>query len=136
MTLSRKIDRHERDIFDAIQMAFARRHDRFRLALDHVIHDGEIVRRQIPDDADIVLKQSQVHPQRIVVVQIAQSAAFVSSRILRTAPVNRNVWSTMMVRFFRAASSIEFFRLLRARSERLLDETRACRFRGAFLASS
>src|SRR5881296_777061 len=33
-----------------------------------------IMRRQIPDDADVVLEESQVDPRRIVVIEIAEDA--------------------------------------------------------------
>ena len=31
-----------------------------RLQPDQVVHDGQIVRRQIPDDVDVVLKEPEV----------------------------------------------------------------------------
>ena len=56
-------------------MLFAGCHDRFRLAFDDMVHDGQVVRRKIPNDADVVLEQPQIDAQRIVVIEIAQRAA-------------------------------------------------------------
>ena len=39
---------------------------------DEVIHDRQIVRRKIPNNVDVVLKQPQIDPGRIIVVQIAE----------------------------------------------------------------
>ncbi len=43
--------------------------------MDDVIHDRQIVRRQIPQDVDVVLEQAEVHARRVEVVQIAERAA-------------------------------------------------------------
>ena len=75
-------------------------------ALDQVIHDRQIVRRQVPDHVDVVLEQAEIDAHRIVVIKIAQHPSSTSWRIFRTAPVNRNVWSTMICRFFCSAISI------------------------------
>ena len=80
ITLLREINRNERNVFHSVQMFFTGRHDGLRLTLDQVIHDGEIVRRQVPDHADVVLEQSEVHAQRIVIVQIAEMRRFRSVR--------------------------------------------------------
>src|SRR5215831_15924587 len=53
-------------------MAFTGGNDRFRIVLDDVIHDGEIVRRQVPDNIDVMLKQTQVDAKRIVIIEITQ----------------------------------------------------------------
>ena len=45
------------------------------LLRDDVVHDRQVVRRQIPDDVDVVLKQSEVHPRRVEVVERPQRAA-------------------------------------------------------------
>ena len=39
-----------------------------------MVHDREIVRRQVPDHAHVVLEKPQVDPRRIVVVETAQDA--------------------------------------------------------------
>jgi len=46
-----------------------------------MVHDGKIVRSQVPNDADVIAEKTQVHPPRIVVVQIPEPVSF-SSRIL------------------------------------------------------
>ena len=44
-----------------IQVSFARRDDSFGLVLDQMIHDGEVVGRQIPNNIDVMLEKAQVH---------------------------------------------------------------------------
>src|SRR5215472_18914355 len=63
-----EIDGHERNVFDAVQVLLAGGDNGFRLLLDQVIHDREVVRRQVPNNAHVVLKQAQVDAQRIVVI--------------------------------------------------------------------
>ena len=48
--------------------------------------------------------------------------ASTSSRIFLTAPLKRNVWSTMIFRFLRRRQLDELLGLRRRRRERLLDE--------------
>ena len=43
-------------------------------ASDQVVHDGEIVRRQVPDDVDVVLEQAQVDARGIVIEELAEDA--------------------------------------------------------------
>jgi len=38
-----------------------------------MVHDGKIVRSQVPNDADGHAEKTQVHPPRIVVVQITRA---------------------------------------------------------------
>ena len=104
--LLRVVERKEGDVRHAIQVAFARRHHGFGLFLDQIVHDRKVVRRQIPDHVNVVLEQAQVHAGGIVVVEIAQVPSSINWWICLTAPVNRNVWSTMIFRFLRSASSI------------------------------
>src|SRR6516165_6043366 len=66
-----EIDGDERNVFDTVQMLFARSYDGFRLLPDHVVHDGEIVRGEVPNDVDVVLEQAKIDAKGIVVVQIA-----------------------------------------------------------------
>ncbi len=51
------------------------RADRDRVSLQHVHQYGEVVRRQVPEDVDIVLEQAQVEPRRVHVVNLAELAA-------------------------------------------------------------
>src|SRR5205807_8467246 len=44
-----------------------RRHGTGRLAED-VVHDGQVVHGQIPEDIDVVLEQSEIHPHGVVVI--------------------------------------------------------------------
>ena len=89
--LVREVDGDIGHILEAVQMALAGGGHGFRLRRRQVIHDRKVVRRQVPDDIHVVLEQSQVHPGRIVVVELAQVPSSINCRIFRTAPVNRNV---------------------------------------------
>src|ERR1700691_505633 len=44
--------------------------------MQQVVHDGKIMRREIPNHIAIVLKKSQVHSCRIVVVELAERSLF------------------------------------------------------------
>ena len=55
-------------------MCFAGRDDGFRFSLDEEVDDRQIVRRQIPDDADVVLEEPEVDPRGIVVIEVAENA--------------------------------------------------------------
>ena len=39
---------------------------------DQIVHDRKVVGRQIPEDVDVVLEQTQVDSRRIIVVQISE----------------------------------------------------------------
>ncbi len=94
-------------IFVAVQMTLPGGDDGLRAWLDEVIHDREIVRRQVPEHVDVVLEQAQIDPRRIVVIELAQRS-FVDQTGGSSSPppVNRKVWSTMILRFFFCARSI------------------------------
>src|SRR5437660_10883547 len=47
----------------------------FRGAVDQVLHYRDVVRRQVPQHADVVLEQAQVDAHRVVVAKIAQLAS-------------------------------------------------------------
>src|ERR1700686_496933 len=51
-------------------MSFSGRRDRFRVLVQQMIHDRETARRKVPDHVAIVLKESQVHSSRIVVIEL------------------------------------------------------------------
>ena len=55
-------------------MALAGGTDAFRLGVDQVIHDGEIVRRQVPNHVDIMLKQAEVDARGIVIEELSEDA--------------------------------------------------------------
>ncbi len=44
------------------------------LASDQVIHDGEVVRGEVPDDVDIVLEEAEVDARGIVIEELAEDA--------------------------------------------------------------
>ena len=69
-----KVDRDERHVGVAVQVVAAGGHDRFRLLADDVVHDRQIVRRQVPHDADVVLEQAEVHARRVEVVERPERA--------------------------------------------------------------
>ena len=132
MTLSGKYNSHVSDIFMAVEVALPGRDDRLRIRFDQVIHDGKIVRRQVPDDIDVVLKQTKINPGGVVVIELPNAPSASNCRILRTAPVNRKVWSTIIFRFLRAASSINSSALGTGTGERLLHENVLAIFEGCF----
>ena len=47
----------------------------------------EVVDREVPDHVDVVLEQAEVDARRVVVVDVAELAVAMSSRIFCTAPV-------------------------------------------------
>ena len=66
-----------------------------------MIHDGEIVRSEVPDHIHVVLEEAKIDAQS------NRSSRACPARLRRlvgaiffTAPVNRKVWSTMILRFF------------------------------------
>ena len=67
-----KVDSDESNVFDAVQVPLSGGHNGFWLVRNHIIHDAQIVGRQIPDHVDVMLEKTQVHTQGIVVVEISQ----------------------------------------------------------------
>src|SRR5438128_491253 len=57
--VAREVDGDERDIHESVQVRLAGRDHGFRLLLDEIVHDRKVMRREIPDDADVVLKEPQ-----------------------------------------------------------------------------
>ena len=45
----------------------------FGLEPDEIVHDREIVRRQIPDDVHVMLKEPEIDSGRVVVVERAEN---------------------------------------------------------------
>ena len=54
-------------------MAAGRDH-RLGLLADDVVHDRQIVRREVPHHADVVLEQAEIHARRIEVVERPERA--------------------------------------------------------------
>ena len=46
----------------------------FGLGFQQVIHDGKIVRRQVPDDIDVVLEESEIDARGIVIEDLSEDA--------------------------------------------------------------
>ena len=105
-----------------VQVIAARRDDRFRLLDDQVIHDRQVVRRQIPQHADVVLKQPQVDARRIVVVERTKRAVVDEIADLSDRPAEQEgvVHHDLQVLPLRQLNQL--LGLLRRRGERLLDE--------------
>ena len=61
--------------------------DRHRARLEEMVHDGEVVDREVPDHVHVALEQPEVHPRGVVVVELAQLARPISPAIACTAPV-------------------------------------------------
>src|SRR6476646_8881800 len=41
---------------------------------EQIVHDGQVVHGQIPDDIHILLEQTEVYTHRVVVIDVAQRA--------------------------------------------------------------
>src|ERR1043165_5260867 len=66
---------HVGDVLKArLDVATAGRHQRCGLAPDDVIHDGEVVRGQVPDDVNVVLEESEVDADGVEVEKVADLA--------------------------------------------------------------
>ena len=67
----------QRQIGDVLRLAgdvaHARRGDGHRPLRQDIVHDGQIVDGEVPDDADIVLEQAEIHADRVVIVDVAEA---------------------------------------------------------------
>ena len=117
-----KIHGDERHVGQVVEVIPSRGDDRFRLLADDVIHDREIVRRQIPHDAHVVLKESQVDPRGIEVIQRSKGPVVDQLANLpnRAAEQERVVDHDPQVLLARQLDELD--RLRRRRRERLLHE--------------
>ncbi len=97
-----------------------------------MVHDGEIVRRQIPDDVHVVLEQSQVHAQRIVVVQIPELAIIHHLADLLDCSGKQERVIHHNLQILAVCQLNQFFRLLRTAGERLLHENVFAIFQSSF----
>ena len=122
MMLRGKVDRDERHVGMAVQVVAAGRDDRFRLLADDVVHDRQIVRREVPHDADVVLKQAEVHARRVEVVERPERAGVDDLADLpdRAAEEEGVVHHDLQV--LPLGQLDQLLGLLRRRRERLLDE--------------
>jgi len=68
----RKVNCDESDVFDSADMLFAGRDNRFGLSCNQIVHDGKVVRRQVPDHIGIMLEQAEIDACGIVIVKGAQ----------------------------------------------------------------
>src|SRR5579859_7717395 len=69
-----KIQGEEGHVFVAVKMRLSGGRDSFRILLDQVVDDGEVVRSKVPNDVDIVLEEAKVDSCGIVVVELSQRA--------------------------------------------------------------
>src|ERR1700730_1468750 len=68
------IDGEKGHVRMAVKMICARSDDCLGLRHDEVVHDGQVVRGEIPDYVAVMLKQSKVYAGGIVVVERSQGA--------------------------------------------------------------
>ena len=117
-----EIDGDERHVGEVVQVAAAGRDHRIRFLDDQVIHDRQVVRGQVPQDADVVLKQPEVDARGIVVIERAESAVVdeVADLPDSSAEQERVVDHDLQVLPVRQLDQL--LGLLRRRRERLLDE--------------
>ena len=118
----REVDGEERHVGVAVEVAAARRDHRLRLVADDVVHDGEVVRRQVPHDADVVLEEAEVDARRVEVVERAEGALVdeFADLLHRPREEERVVHHDPQVLPGRQLD--ELLGLLRGGRERLLDE--------------
>lgn len=115
----------ERQIGDVLRlaehMAHARRRNRHRPFLHNMVQDREIMHREVPDNADIVLEEPQIDPDRVVIIHVAQAAFDEFAHLADGAGVDEG-----MIHGQHEASARRFFDhpcgFLRRRCHRLFDE--------------
>src|SRR5262245_25252749 len=62
------------NVCKAVEVFFACRHNRFWIRQNHVVHDGQVMRSEIPNDGNIMLKEAQIDSGRIIIVKVAESS--------------------------------------------------------------
>ena len=55
-----------------VQVCLTGGDDSLRFLADEIVHDGQIVRRKIPNHIDVVLEKAEINPHGIVIVEISQ----------------------------------------------------------------
>ena len=118
----REIDGDVGDVHETVQVGLAGRDDRFRLAVDQKIHDGKVVGGEIPHDAHIVLKQPEVDPCRVVVVDVPQHPLVHQLTDLPDRPREQECVIDHDRQISPRGQLDELLRLGRGGGERLLDE--------------
>jgi hypothetical protein len=96
--------------------------DGLRLLADEVVHDRQIVRRQIPHDADVMLEQPEIDPRRVEVVQRPERSVVDELLDLPNGPAEQERVIDHDAQVFSCRELDQFGRLRRVRRERLLDE--------------
>ena len=105
----------------ALDVADARRRHRDRLRRQQVVHDRQVVDGEVPQHADVVLEQAEVHAHRVVVVDLAEAVVDQLAHLADRAGVHEGVVDGQ-----HEAAAIglvdQALRLLGRRRDRLLDE--------------
>src|SRR5579883_1512559 len=118
----RIIDRQIGDIGVAVEVAFAGGDESLRLLADDVVHYREIVWREVPDHIHVVLKQAEIDPRGVVVVEVAESSLIDELTYALNSPgeEERVIHHDFQILAFRKFDKI--FALLDRAGERLFDE--------------
>src|SRR5690242_4813953 len=69
-----KVHGDECQVCQAIQMRSTRGDDGLGLLLNDVIHDGHIVRSEVPNYVDVMLEEAEVYPRGIEIIKIPQGS--------------------------------------------------------------
>src|ERR1035437_2468444 len=69
-----EIERHVGHIFVTVQMTLPGGDDCLGTNFDEVVHDGKIMRREVPENVDIVLEKAEIDAGGIVVIEISKSS--------------------------------------------------------------
>src|SRR4029453_16223541 len=116
------VDRDERHVSVAVQVLPAGRHHRLGLLVDNVVHDRQIMRREIPYHADVVLKQPEVYARGIEIVQRTQRALVHDLADLAHGATEEKRVIDHYPQVPLGGQLDQLFGLARVRRERLLDE--------------
>src|SRR5262245_56800288 len=103
-------------------MLLTRGDDRFRLLMNQVIHDGEIVRGKVPDYVGVILEHPKVDAYRVVVVKRAQRIVFDELVDLPNCGIEQERVVHHDLELLAIRQIDEFFRLANTSSERLFDK--------------
>ena len=113
-----------------VQVCLAGGDDSLGFLVDEIVHDGQIMRREIPNHIDVVLEQAQIDPRGIVIVEIAQLTLIdqLADLLHRSGKEKRVVHHDLEV--FLLGQFDQLFRLGGVGSKRLFEENVLAVFQG------
>src|SRR6185437_6575966 len=69
-----EIESHISNVFMPVEMLLAGSRNRLRLRADEVVHDRQIVWREVPENIDVMLEKTEIDARGIVVIKLPQRA--------------------------------------------------------------